>query len=501
MNMNKNRNRRTVEIYFVLYLAALVFLLPKETDKRNGIGEGGEGTNVFESPFSLVLEKTNLTCRLSLDSAGPVIISHDSLNTIYYTGDVEDVKYEFIVEDQSLKQTLPLSTETFSTSKYFHIEEHKDKQSATFYWTPPIQERTNKTYLVKVIATGKSRSTKDNPLGEQYFKAKTQFSLNMIFVNSGSNLFNPLPFDFSSLMQRDSLRFDMLNFPVTTNPISTGRFSLIPENDNVRGIAYQKWTNIVYANNINLIRDLLNKPNVSVRLEPSDNGGEASFDLQEDKIVVYGKTPSHGKMKVEVKIIRKYDEQEYRISFNVSPTPFQQPIYEKYMYPGISYLFEPRLPLVGKDVKAILRDGREVRVVSQGESFRFTPDISDTGKVLYFERYVDNNLLGEKYITNVLNYPNPEILDIQFIKKGEVKILTRCYGLFGKEKNYIEKFEVSGNAHYRELFGRTKEIPSNLSRLQEFVFTIKDPDAPFNFRFTAFDKRNKRSLSKAYNED
>ena len=186
--MTKTPKRRTIEIYFILYLAALIFLLPDGSEVfRTG---KGTGIKVFQPEFVLLPDKTTLTCRAIFDSSGTKIISLDSVNTIFYSGDVEDVKFDFIVEDQTLKNSLTLNSESKPTTKFFRIEEHRDKQAAFFYWTPPTHDQFSKIYLVKVIATAKTKKPDPNVNSQiekknegKIVKFTTQFSLFVMYAN------------------------------------------------------------------------------------------------------------------------------------------------------------------------------------------------------------------------------------------------------------------------------------------------------------------------------
>ncbi len=122
---NRHNKKRTVEIYFVLYLAALIFLLPDSKEKKSEINH----TNhyVSQMPFRINAEKSNLSARMILDSTGSKVLSLDSINNIYYSGDVKDVKFEFIILDNTLKQSLHLSTGELNTVKYFRLIENKEK--------------------------------------------------------------------------------------------------------------------------------------------------------------------------------------------------------------------------------------------------------------------------------------------------------------------------------------------------------------------------------------
>jgi len=94
--------------------------------------------------FAIQPEKTTLSCRLFLDSNGTKIISLDSMNKVFYSGNVSDVKFEFVIEDETLK-TKPATYTRFESDipKHFRIEEIPDQKAISFFWNPPINERIN----------------------------------------------------------------------------------------------------------------------------------------------------------------------------------------------------------------------------------------------------------------------------------------------------------------------------------------------------------------------
>jgi hypothetical protein len=507
--MESIRKRRTVEIYFVLYLAALLFLLPSPKDHKGNSDFQSKDSSIIKQPFSLIPIKTTLNCRLMLDSNSVRILSLDSVNTIFYTGDVEDVKFEFVVEDQSRRLVQPINMDLGARSKNFWVEEHKDWQAVSFYWSPPLFEKENKTYLVTVYATATPKADFGTITGNkssetaQPVKIKTQFSLNVFYLNSQPGG-TSIPFETNLAGIRiDSSRF----FNPFINPYSQanleGKFSLRPDLDDIKAIAYQNWTNEIHASNINLLQDLAYQPELTIALSTQNNGGTAVItSRQSDRIIISGKTPSFGRMKVNLKIKRKYDDQEYSVSFNVLPQPIEQPTVENYLYPEQTYYFDPKLPLLGKEVKAVIKDGNTIRAESQGQRFQFTPDVSDTGKNLTFERYIDGNLLGDKKTIRVLSFQSPEIIDFIYREKGKVEVIIHSYGSYGNDNNEIKDFYIEGNAKYQDLRGKLRDLtnPSKI-RIQHFLFTPVRPNDVFQFRIIAIDRRGKKSQSKQYSEN
>ncbi|MGQ9819822.1 MAG: hypothetical protein ACUVQ1_07865 [Candidatus Kapaibacteriales bacterium] len=488
MTSNK-RKKRIIEIYFILYLAALVFILPENTF-RPGTGNNKEVLGDFASGFTLIPEKTSLACKVAIEPNGQRILSIDSVNTIFYTGDFEDVQFEFILEDQTLKQAISLRPEKTQLSKYFRIVEVPERKSAVFYWHPQLLERTSNTYIVRVNATAKSHRIfgKNNP--EQFtYQASTQFSLIIVYMNT--------------ITGEQTLAQNQAQNPITQNlvdlsqlPKSFGKIDLRPNFSNISSLAYQQWTNIVYASNVDLATGA--KVQLNVLLEPRNNGGEAQIaETHPDYIVIRGRTPGFGKLTAEVFVKRNFDGQEMRSSFNVTPQQIELPKFKRVLYPGQTDTIEPRLPLIAGEVKTIIREGNTIRASSIGGALLyFTPELADTGKKLTLERFVNGNLYGQAFDIFVLNFPEPKIYDV-ITSNREVEVVTQAFGSYNRQRNEIERLELEGNVSqkYLDLRGKIQDInTSPASRLQHFLLKPTDLSKPFTFTIVAVDKFGKKSL-------
>ncbi len=490
-----NPKRKSVEIYFVLYLAALVFLLPNGKEKHNENNKADNSNFVSQLPFKISAEKSNLTAKLSYDTNGIRILTLDSNNNIYYSGNVKDVKFEFIILDNVLKQSLHLSPAEPISSKYFRLTENKERKLVSFFWKPSSEEKFNKNYTVQVIATAKSNNDNSNSL---VLQDKTQFGLNIIFegmstIYSSNSINQQQVFNILDSIKRNEF---------LQSNIIDGSFDLIPEKDYIRSLAYQKWSIAINAYNINLLKDLKSQPAISAYLDKAVYKEDLDMNISNNKIIISGKTPAYGKLNVNLKAIRKSDGKEQSISFNVLPLPIEQASIDKIMYPGKKYSIDPKLPLTEKETKAVLKSQNLIRARStQGEKFYFTPDFSDTGKIFTLERYIDNQLIGEDIRVKVNSFPIPEIIEIQQIKPNEIKVKTRSYGYLTDESNLISFIEITGNAQCRELYGRIEEDKDKFIHLQTFIITPKTNDNNFKFSIKAIDKLGKKSNSRTFNQD
>ncbi|MBM2815909.1 MAG: hypothetical protein HW421_2671 [Ignavibacteria bacterium] len=491
------RRKRVVEIYFVLYLAALILLLPDTHPYTNS--SQSPSNKIQTLPFNLYPNKNVLTCRMVMDSAGYRILSIDSINTIYFAGNVSDVKFEFTVEDQSLNQRLTLKSEGQTHSKYFRLEERSEQQAANFIWKPPLNEKINKTYLVKVVATARAKvnSADGVVLAGQSYQVQTQFSLNVSYLGPlASNDINNQRTSGSSPGSTEQLNPAIMEFLRQAPP---NEVFLKAQYDNIPLITRQTWKNSIDVYGISKL-DMDKTVQLIVKQIPQNNQGKAWIkDISQNRITVVGIAPVQGSLRVELKLLRRSDGKQLSIDFSVNSNPLEEPIFETVMHPERQYEINPNLPLIaGQNCKAFLKEDNKIRAVSsQGESFKFTPDQSDNGKVFTLERYFNDSLVGQIYNLSVSDYQEPEIIRFWQLKDA-IRMETRSFGIAKGRKNFIEFLEISGNATWREIFGSTKEDSKNKIYNQIFEITPKNPAIPFSFNVRAVDRSGKKSVQKSY---
>jgi hypothetical protein len=490
---SSKRKRRIIEIYFILYLAALVFILPESSFKPGG-KNGEEIIGDFQSGFSLIPEKSALVCNVVVEPKGYRITKIDSTNVIFYTGDFEEIQFEFTIEDQTTNRSVVLRPDKNYSAKYFRVVEVPEKKAAIFYWHPEYLENFNTTYLVKVVATAKSKKTFGAQYPERFtYTARTQFTLLIVMMNAltgEQTIAQGGP-------QQQNFPFNVLD---QTQQIPTGfgvgKIAIAATTPTVSQLAYQQWVNTVNATNVNLASDA--KVNLIARPEPTNNGGTAQItEIKPDYVVIRGKTPAYGKLVVDLVVTRKFDGQEARTTFTVVPQQIEKPVFKEYIYPGQTDTIDPRLPLVSGELKAVLKDGNRVRASSFGGSpIIFTPELSDTGKQLTLERYIDNNLLGQVYTIYVLSFPLPKIVEVINSGNRVVEVVTQAFGEFNRERNEIVKLELEGNVseRYIDLRGKLQDFSGTPPyRKQYFQLKPSQPNKPFVFTVVAVDKYGRKS--------
>lgn len=479
-----NKNRKTVEIYFILYLAALVLLIP-ETNVVEDLSYSQYGDDYS---FELKPEKSNMNLILMSDTTGIKIISFDSVNKIYYTGKPDEINFDFIVEDATFMQQINISEDN-NESEYFQINHKQDEQLIEFLWNPPLNDKTNKSYNVKLIAD----FIKDNSSREK----RAEFNLNKNFINSGDYTYIQNIADTSELLKQ--LQSQIINNNYIQSGIS--EINLIPTEYNIKTIAYQNWRNIINVTGINLKTDLSENPQIDIKRIPDNNNGTAVIkEIDSEKIIIGGKSPEYGSMTVIVNLKRNIDGAESSVEFQVLPQPIGMPEIPNVMYPDRNYVFNPNLPiLTNQDITATLKINDKILAESKtGASFEFSPDENLANKTVVFERFVDGELLGQKYYIEIKKYPKPAFSRIQKIGKGRIKVFTKSFGLYNGEENYIKDINIEGNAEYTEIIGQARFDKNNLIYMQVFEFNVLNSNKPFEFKATAVNRKNEKSESLHY---
>lgn len=514
-----HKRRRSIELYFILYLAALILLLP---DKKSKIPQTNDIlAEIFQQSFTLQPEKTVLSGRISSDTNGVRIVVLDTANLIMYTGNVRDVRYQFLIEDQTLRQTLRLTSDSASPVPMFRVEQRDDLHGAKFIWKPAaIASTGSRTYSVRVIATAVPSAPPGNMALEQIIAdagtrltAETQFAVNIINVTEPATqqqttfAQNPA----GQQLQGQQPPVQPTNTPlqqppqviVQQNKTPLGEFSVSPFTPSVSTIAYHPWSNKLFISGVQSGADLKRTPTVKIERTGADIGGNAEIaEIRGNEIVIRGVAPSSGVMKVVISVERAADSRTASVEFGVQPQPLAQPSVSRIMNPGITYTIQPNIPLLtGADAKAVIYDGGTERISSpQGAVFEFSPDVRDTGKVLMFARIVGGKQIGDKIPIRIENFPPPEILGISRQRNG-MQITTRSFGLSGGRENRAFVVITEGNARARELYGNFRTDTKSLAHTQVFEITAKNPDAPLVFRCRVTDARGVSSPVRSVGRD
>lgn len=524
MQKNKFNRKSRIEVYFILYLAALILLLPEDNEIEIPKNQTGNKIATYLSP-----EKNILNCKLRIENNKLVIAELDSVNNISVFGDVYNIKYDVKLETKNNYGITRVINQDYNNSIYAIKQNNND---IIFKWKPNLIKEIPSTIFVKVTANliyKENNILKEAVLNTQFAiniylekKSNNDIALNDLLdagVSFSSGEVNFTQSEINLLNQQNQINQttniqtnntlnnlqnnSQFNTQNSSNE-SVGNFDISPENNVVKSLSRNRWTNFIYFYNLNPIKDLNSKPEVSISYENGKDDGTVKIsETNERGILLEGNTPNFLPMKVTVAVKRKSDKKEANLDFIVQPVPISKPQYNKVMYPEMNYVIKPNLPIItNEQIKVIIRDNDKLRYTSiDGSDFNFIPNNSDTNKVFYLERYMGNELIGEKYIFNVLNYPNPEIIEISKINDEILQLKTKSYGIFSNDNNIVSKILID-DFNVQELVGKYRFENSSNYKIHYQVFNLKSKVKSNNKKEISLKIRDKRgffSNSKKYN--
>ena len=428
----KKIKKTKVEIYFILYLAALILLLP------DGKHENKEVANNQGVIISLTPEKTVLNLRLLKNNGINNIIKFDSINRIYFDGVYDNIDFTYTISDVNRGETVEIN-ELNNSKELFQITEDFQKKLIFFKWNPDFNFDYNSTYLVKLQAIIE-KSGKSNT-------ANTQFTLNTLFLNQVTN-----NTDLAD-NQSDSEQFDSSFFNTAISiPTNLSDMDAKVSRNPIITYADNEWVNYVRIYNISSIDDLYGPPKVIIQGD-SLLGGTAKFETSEGNNFTFsGMSPTYDTMKVTVKVRRKADDSEFSFDFLVIPTPRTAPDIPNEMYIGESYQINTRLESnTNIDSYSIIKAGNFEKKYTNN-IITFTPEVAMLDANVVLTRYVEKKKL-DSYTISLKKKPKPVVENIE-IKDNKIIIKTKSFSL-QRNQNYIINVKNSANLNFNDVIGKS----------------------------------------------
>ncbi|MBU3741078.1 MAG: hypothetical protein FGM24_02215 [Candidatus Kapabacteria bacterium] len=479
--------RRRVEIYFVLYLAALVLLMPDGVRDKDAVS-----ADVSTVRIDLQPERVRLLYDVVRDSGSSYIVRQaDTMNVIRYSGNVRDIRLQAEIEDVETGARTQID-EASPADGLFWLVHDAARGAARFRWRPSALDPTDRTFRVRLTATAVPA---DDPLGSTQVRGTTEFVLAMAVEQRQTETVVRV----ESRVDTVVLREQALNQGQTF-----GTFWVAPARERIVDLPGRRWTNRLSFGGADVSRDLSSLPKVTA--SGSDGRAAQGVGVRTDddgaSILVEGISPTSGTLTVDVSAVRR-DGRAAQTRFVVESTPLTALSVPVVMYPGIEYVLTTRLPdLPGSDVRAAVREGQIWRVQpTNAETVRFTPVAADTGKTVYLERYIDQQRVSQDAI-RISSFDPPEIVDVRPYADGGKKLVVVRF--FGGKENRPELQILEGN------IGAVQKLHGNLAPAspgqrptvtwtEQFVVTPKDAAKPFAFRIAARDKRG--AVSRPWAED
>ncbi len=486
MNGHPPRRRR-VEIYFVLYLVALVLLMPDSGERP---AANGVQTAIADARLDLAPDRLKLVCKLQRDSVLAVRINYlDSVNTIRYSGAVTDVKISARIEDQTSGQVITILPNETATP-LFSLEHQPTRNAVVFRWHPDVSDGVARTFRVTIMGDGSPLATHSaNSTDSDVLPAGLRITGSTQFVLATIAESEAPPPVVTIVGGRDTV---IIRDTTTVGGGQLGEFWIDAARDRITTIAGREWTNRISIGGADPARDLVALPAVRV---VGEQVGEIQRFFDQRTLVVRGKAPRNGTIAIEVSA-RRRDGQQRTASFLVAGMPLSSVDLPDVVYPNIDYVVDPRLPGV-ENSRASIRDGdRVLATVTEGTlRLRVTP--RDTGRVLTFERFIDGVGEGTPRTITVRGFGAPVIRDVK--RDADPKKRTVVVQFYSSDRtvNRPTLRVLDGNAlEPRKLSGFLRaadNMKPTISWLEVFEVTQRDPNRPFTFRVQATDEQGRSS--------
>ena len=485
---DRHRRRRRVEIYFVLYLVALVLLMPDRVDL---VEAKNDTSTLANARLEFTPDRMSLLCKLTRDSAGGArVMALDSFNVIRYSATVSDVRVSARIEEVETGQDLTIGPGESSTPM-FSLEHQPQRNAVVFHWHPDLANALTRTFRVTVLGSGSplahlsgdGSSADGLPTGLR-MTGSTQFVLATVVENENPSTIITLPGGRDTVIVRDTVGGNML--------ASLGEFWIDPARDKITTVSSREWTNRISVGGADPARDLTGLPRVRII---GENIGDVQRYTDQRTILLKGRAPRSGTITVEVTAQRR-DGQSRTAIFTVTAQPLAVVDVPDVMYPNVEYVVDPHLPLV-ENSRAIVRDGeREVASTNEG-LLRIKPMMRDTGNTLTFERVIDGNREGAAQQILVRSYSFPVIRDVKRDAASRKKTVVVQFFSNDRSVNRPSLRVLDGNAlEPKKLSGYLRAADSQrptTSWLEIFEITQGDQNRPFTFRIQAQDDRGRAS--------
>ena len=472
--------RRRVEIYFILYLLALVLLMPEAaTPPSEDAGA--------DPPLRIELfpERIRLTCEVKRDSSGGVrVLSMDSLNVIRYSPELTNVSVRAVIEDVASGQTLTIDDDSTTVRRFATIRHDWRRSAFLFSWRPLLDAGSSKTFRVIIQASG----VPVNGIATDAMSAvgSTQFVLTTVVNDQQPPQLVFMPGRRDTLVLRDGPS-------VSERSAGPGEFWLEPAREQVFAFASQEWSNRISIGGADPQTDLAEMPVIRISGEPL---ADISRSFEQRTMVIRGRAPRTGTSMVDVSA-RRSDGVVRTTSFRVTAVGYSTPAIPDVVYPGVEYVIDPKIPVDKAGLRAVIRDGaREIASASEGViRVRFAN--RDTGRSLTFERMIDGVAEPQSQTILVRSFPGPVIREIRRDADPNKRLVVVQFSSQERGENRPQLRVIDGNAgSVRKLAGYLRQADNArpaITWLEVFEITRKDAAKPFTFRVLAIDERGKES--------
>jgi|GEM_PF-2321187 len=468
------RRKASIEIYFVLYLSAIILLLGTTPSRHSRREEELEDLirRMVVSDFKVKVDKAALLysfipAGVRLDTSGTNLL-RDSVNVVTAHGtNFSNAEFRITaIADSATGESIPIDRATLV---------RRDDNSAIFQWRPSETDR-NAVYRVTVagIATPVPppdiqqdlREKINDVLRGSFVRDSITFTMHVFAIS------DPAMLRHAQLLQTPRLagdtgpamagasRIDTLLRTLTGGQGSTGfgpSFEFRVASQILRQPASTAWRNSVSLQGATSMEEL----------DLAVSGGDAQIAQRGKGFVeLYGTTPTDGKdLVVTLTATRRSDKLSIPVTFTVRPTTVTAPTLPELFMVGNTY----RLDFSAKGIQdgqiavEVIENDRSVIDRNEGgATLLYTP--SATGRV-QFVRYIDGQLI-DKFPKKIVPIPLPTISKPVPEGTDAVLIQTTAYGTVKGQQNQAQLIIDEGEVDDPELLStKTNDTDKSVTKV------------------------------------
>jgi hypothetical protein len=485
------RRKLSVELYFVLYLSAIILLLGTTPIIRKGGDEDLEEAIVALSTPDFDVRARRAALLYSFIPTGARLdtnglkLRRDTVNQIHAYGSFSSVRFDIVsIEDSVSGTRLPM--------EYAMLVQNG--RSADFLWNPHKVDR-DAVYIVTVRATAEPlpRGTNMRPeIREKVAEVlrrrgpisdSVTFTVNLRAVTTQEMLVAQLRAQNIDSGLGGEPMIDTTGFaydPFNTASALTGPITTQPSTPVVYALPKNSWSNRVF-----ITGTAANDPDLRFEVKPPS----ASITTQGQGFIdISGIAPQQtGTQRVTVTTTRISDGQTVSTWFDVKTESIPSPNLPDFLLVGQPRRLDFSIDNVPNQQVAVEVYENDRLVIGQDQrkvTFTYTP--SNVGRVR-FVRYLNDREVDRAELNAILP-PPPKIGEPQRIGPNVVQITTYAYGMIDGTPNRAELKVQEGNV------GEPKQMSYNYDQNQQASVQVwqlerKRTADPFTFSIYALDRR------------
>lgn len=449
--------KKKVDIYFVLYLIALVLLIPSKDNLFELMPETEPQDKIIDNPDNIYLEKNKLL--YSLDNReGQLVINYaDTVNTISFGGAIEAAPH-VIIENLQYSGVYDFKGD-FDNERFAFV--NVGEGLWRFEWKPTnelIKQKSPSAYDVTIRSGDLERS----------------FTITTIFEDIAS---------IDLEQENENPDNSTIGFEPTPIPvyIEEGDFNLQARDVSLQTISNLKWENTIHVIGIDT-DDLKGKIEVTSSVRGVD---PVISKVNEKSFTIEGKAPINRRADITVRASSQIDNKEALTQFSVTPIPIKSPSMPEQIYPEVLYTIDPNYPSnIDYPVETYLVIGNDtIQRDLTGSKLRFSVSMADTGKTVKIKRTVGGQSIGITTGPQIRRPDAPTILEVNRASDRELAVRVRAYGGSRDNPNTVRLVVKPEGVNVRELFGDNSSCGPGCYE-QNFLIRISEDNQTIRLQAT-----------------